>query len=156
MAEENVALTEQIEAEKKESELTDAEQKDKNLQEFLEGLKEDRPDAPTFDQVQAWKAQSGRVKLMMFSDDEVYFIRALKSGEYKAMVQQAQGQGKTPEQQNEILQDMVVCKATLWPVVDRTEMGALFAGTKDSLYTAVMQASNFLTPQEASMMVTEI
>jgi hypothetical protein len=35
-------------------------------------------------------------------------------------------------------------------------MGALFAGTKDSLHLMIMQASNFITPDEAEVMVREL
>ena len=113
------------------------------------------PGAPDEMIVEAWKKQSGRVRVVAFGPDEVYFYRPLRSAEYKGIVNQVL-QIKDTMQQNELLKEKMVATAILWPKLDASEMGALFAGTKDSLHLMIMQASNFITPDEAEVMVREL
>jgi hypothetical protein len=125
---------------------------------FFKFLSETFDDAPTEETVKQWKAQSGRVKTVSFGDDEVYFFRPLKAAEYKGLIQQitSQGGATTTEQQNDLLKERVVVAGVLWPRVNQAEMGGLHAGTTDSLYTMIMQASNFLTPEEAAVLVQDL
>lgn len=111
--------------------------------------------APDEAQVEAWKKQCGRVRVVAFGPDEVYFFRPLRSNEYRGIVQQVLTI-KDVQQQNELLKEKMVSSSILWPKLDPTEMGALFAGTKDSLHLMIMQASNFITPEEAEVMVREL
>lgn len=113
------------------------------------------PGAPDDAMVEAWKKQCGRVRVVAFGPDEVYFFRALRSAEYKGAINQVLTI-KDTQQQNELLKEKMVAMAVLWPKLDQTEMGALFAGTKDSLHLMIMQASNFITPDEAEVMVREL
>jgi hypothetical protein len=113
------------------------------------------PGAPDEAMVEAWKKQTGRIRVVAFGPDEVYFFRPLRSNEYKGMVQQAMV-AKDAQQQNEILKEKMVSAAILWPKLDPTEMGALFAGTKDSLHLMIMSASNFVTQDELELLVREL
>jgi hypothetical protein len=113
------------------------------------------PSAPDEATVEAWKKQCGRVRVVSFGPDELYFFRALRSAEYKGMISQVITI-KDVQQQNELLKEKMVAMSVLWPKLDQTEMGALFAGTKDSLHLMIMQASNFITPDEAEVMVREL
>jgi hypothetical protein len=111
--------------------------------------------APDEAMVEAWKKQCGRTRVVAFGPDEVYFFRPARSNEYRGIVQQVLGV-KDVSQQNELLKEKLVAACVLWPKLDQTEMGALFAGTKDSLHLMIMQASNFITPEEAEVMVREL
>lgn len=113
------------------------------------------PSAPDEERIEAWKKQAGRIRVVAFSPDEVYMFRPLRASEYKGMIQQVMNI-KDVQQQNEALKDKMVSTAILWPKIDPTEMGALFAGTKDSLHMMIMQASNFVTPEQAEVMVREL
>lgn len=134
------------------AELTEAEKKTAWFQELRKNF---GPTAPDEAIVEAWKKQAGRVRVVPFGVDEVYFFRPLRSAEYKSIVQQVMAV-KDVSQQNELLKEKMVATAVLWPKMDPTTMGALFAGTKDSLHLMIMQASNFITPDEAEVMVREL
>jgi len=113
------------------------------------------PGAPDEAIVEAWKKSSGRVRVAAFTIDEIYFYRPLRSTEYKGLIAQVMNI-KGQVEQNELLKEKMVAAAVLWPRLDASEMGALFAGTKDSLHLMIMQASNFVTQEEAELMVREL
>lgn len=121
---------------------------------FKELKKNFGPSAPDESQVDAWKQSVGRVRVVAFGTDQVYFFRPLRAAEYRGMVQQVQSVDRL--QQDDLLKEKIVAAAVLWPKIDPTEMGALYAGTKDSLHLMIMQASNFVTPDEAELMVREL
>lgn len=111
--------------------------------------------APTKQWVEQTKKQCGRVRMIAFGPDDIYFYRGLRGAEYKGMVQQALA-SKSPEQQMEILKDRVLAAAVLWPKLDPTEFGSLYAGTKDALFELIREASNFITPESAAVLVREL
>lgn len=121
-------------------------------EQFLLDLKKSFPNAPDKSQVDIWKASAGRIRVAPFNEDEVYILRAVKSAEYKGMIEQARTSGN-PDQ---FLKELVVMKCVLWPRQDTSTIADMYAGTIDTLYTIVMQSSNFLTASEVAMLVREL
>ena len=110
--------------------------------------------APTEDQVNAWKAQCGRVRFVWLSDTEVYFIRPIKRAEYKGIVE-AVGptSGADPDG---FMRERIVSQCVLWPKMDPSQMADSFAGTIETLYAAIMEASNFLNQEALFTVVREL
>jgi hypothetical protein len=117
-------------------------------------LKTFGPTAPSADKVNEWKATYGRVRFLPLSDTEVYFIRPVKRSEYKVMVAAAQAAGG--EDPDTFLRESLVAKCVLWPQLDTAQFSAGFAGTIDSLWTIIMDASNFLSQEALFTVVREL
>lgn len=144
MADENNAAPEQAEP-------TKEQQEDKMYAYLLETFGDQ---APTADTVAGWKNTYRRVRLLPLSDEEVYFIRPIKRNEYKALLNTAQTSGG--EDQETFLREAIVAKCVLWPKMDTAQFADGFAGTIDSIYTIVMDASNFVSQEALFTVVREL
>lgn len=141
--------------EKKEVVLTE-EQKEKiardKMYEFLQ--EKFGPTAPNAEKVEEWKARYRRVRFVPFGEDEIYFIRPIKRSEYKALVSTAQASGG--EDAEVFLQDRIVSQCVLWPVMDTAQFADGLGGTAPSLYTAIMDASNFISQDALFSVIREL
>jgi len=116
--------------------------------------------APDKEKVAAWKNRYRRVRLLPLSDEEVYLIRPIKRNEYKALLLDAAP--KNPEAANaqseieNFLRERIVSTCVLWPKLDTAQFADTFAGTVDSLYTVIMDASNFISQEALFTVVREL
>ena len=122
---------------------------------LYDGLKEQFGErAPNEQQVEAWKAQSGRVRFLYLNDDEVYFFRPIKRAEYKGIVESLQQAGG--QDNDGFMRERLVSLCVLWPKMDPAQMADSFAGTIETLYSAIMEASNFINPEQLFTIVREL
>ena len=140
-------------------ETVEVEQTEEETQEeqFYGTLKEQFGDsAPSKSDVDLWKAQSGRVRLVPFADNEVYFIRPIKRSEYRGLIQTLGSVSGENTQNEDLLREHVVTKCTLWPSLKTEQFAGMPAGTLESLYDAIMDASNFMSQQMLMTLVREL
>jgi len=110
--------------------------------------------APNAEKVAEWKQRYRRVRLLPLSDDEVYFVRAIKRSEYKAILKSSQASGS--DDVETFLRERIVSACTLWPVMDAAQFDDGFAGTIDDLYQVIMDASNFVSQEALFTVVREL
>ena len=140
---------EQEEVKEETVDITPEEQMAANLQ----GLLANFPGAPDKVQIDAWKAQYRDVFVSGFSDTEIYLWRAINRPEYVKIQKKVQVPN-TPIDQYQ-LEELVCETCTLWK--STTESWAEGkAGTPNALSEQIMQNSNFLAPQLASMLVVKL
>lgn len=124
--------------------------------EFVAALRERFPDAPTYEKLDEWKRGIGRVRFFPFSDDEIYFFRPFRNAEFKGWVQSLQQTAQSnPAVAEELLKERILSACILWPPRAPEDISTMFAGTIDTLVDQIREASNFIAPQEAAMMVGE-
>lgn len=111
-------------------------------------------DAPNAETVEGWKQKYKRVRLMPFSDEEVYFVRPIKRNEYKALLKTAQAGGG--EDTETFLRERIVAACVLWPLMDTAQFADSYAGTIDAIYQIIMDASNFVSQEALFTVVREL
>ena len=111
------------------------------------------PNAPSQDQITEWKKQHGDVFVSGFSETEVYIWRPVTRPEY-IKIQTRLQEPNSPINQFQL--EEIVCETcVLWKSVDVAwDKGK--AGTPQALSEQIMQNSNFLSPQAASMLVVKL
>jgi len=112
------------------------------------------PTAPDAAKVEEWKGRYRRVRLLPLSDSEVYFVRAIKRSEYKALLKAAQASGSSDVEN--FLRERIVAACVLWPVMDAVQFDDGLAGTIDALYQIIMDASNFVSQEALFTVVREL
>jgi hypothetical protein len=118
------------------------------LVKLLEGL----PGAPDKATVEAWKAGYGEVFVSGFSPTELYVFRPLSRKEHRTMqMTLAQANG---EIDNFRYEEMVCEACVLFPL--NVDWNKTKGGTASSLFEQILQNSNFLNPQQASMLVVKL
>lgn len=140
-----------------------------DLRSIVAGL----PDAPDQAQLDRWKAQFGNIYVSGFSETELYIWRALNRVEYKEMqiaqqLEAALTQMSEKPDEAEVSQkvtsaidsefeheEKLVAGCLLWPKLTVEEL-RVKAGTVPSLLEQITQNSNFLSPQQASMLVMRL
>ena len=131
------------------TEPTQEEQMAENLQTLLANF----PGSPDQTQIDAWKAQYGEVFVSGFSDTEIYLWRTITRPEYIALQKKLQVPGVPIDPFK--LEDGVCDVCVLWKSTTTTwDEGK--AGTPNALSEQIMQNSNFLNPQAASMLVVKL
>jgi hypothetical protein len=133
----------------------------------------DLPDAPSQVTIDGWKAKYGNVFVSGFSETEVYIWRAINRAEYKKMqiAQQIEAAtiqlGENPSKEEVATkvssavdaefdrEDQMVSQCLLWPKLTPEEL-SVKAGTVPSLMEQISQNSNFLTAQQASILVMRL
>jgi hypothetical protein len=136
---------------KKKEEVVEEEEKTEEApEEELKGYLRNLKDGPTEKQIELWKAQHKEVYVLGFSETELYVWRPVLRGEYSTLQEQAQKEGLDQNQSELMLADM--CK--LYPGTVDWEKGK--AGTISTLVEQIMLRSNFLAPQHAAMLVTQL
>lgn len=139
-------MTEEVQEPKKEEQEVEAGQ---NLAQALKEFE----DAPSQDQIESWKAQHGDVFVSGFSSEEIFIWRAVSRPEWVNLQEMA----ANPESGvNQFVFEEMVCETcVLWRSV-KVPWNEGKAGTPSSLQEQILQNSNFLTPQAASMLVQKL
>jgi hypothetical protein len=148
MSEEQVA-TEATTEEAAGQDQTQEEQMAANLQNMLKRF----PDAPAQVQIDAWKAKHSEVFVSGFSDSEIYLWRAITRPEYIKIQKELQEPNAPVDQFR--LEELVCETCVLWKSI-KTSWAEGKAGTPNALSEQIMQNSNFLAPQQASMLVVRL
>ncbi len=120
-----------------------------NLQQLLSTF----DGAPDQAQINAWKKQYKEVFVSGFSDSEVYLWRTITRPEY-VQVQKKIQEPNSPIDQYK-LEEMVCETCVLWKSTEESWAEGK-AGTPNALSEQIMQNSNFLSPQAASMLVVKL
>src|SRR5579863_2839133 len=139
----------------------------------LRSLIKDLPDAPDQVQLDKWKAQFGNIYVSGFSETELFIWRPLNRVEYKQLqiAQQIEaainqlGDKATPDEVKSKVttaidaefkrEEKLVSQCLLWPKLTPEEL-AQKAGTVPSLLEQITANSNFLSPQQASLLVMRL
>ena len=144
-------MTEEIKEAPEQAEETEEQARAK----MYEFLKENfGPEAPDATKVEEWKRRYRRVRLLPLSDEEVYFVRAIKRNEYKSLLKSAQASGSSDVEN--FLRERIVAACVLWPVMDAVQFDDGFAGTIDAIYQIIMDASNFVSQEALFQVVREL
>jgi len=117
----------------------------------LPSLLKKHKDAPEQSQIDAWKAKFDDVYVSGFSEEDLYIWRAISRQEFINLQLTAQENQMTQWQMEEATCEICI----LWP----EDVGAKLqkkAGTAGTLSEQIMQNSNFLAPQAASMLVAKL
>jgi hypothetical protein len=109
--------------------------------------------APTQEQIEQWKMRFGDVFVSGFSETELFVWRPLTRPEWINL----QITASNPEANitHYKLEEMVCDTCVLWKSITRTWADGK-AGTPTSLHEQILQNSNFLTPQAASLLVAKL
>jgi hypothetical protein len=108
-------------------------------------------DKPSDAQIEEWKKQFGKVYTIGLNEDEYFLFRPLRRLEWRNLLK------ALAKQTDEMKKKEAICqRAVLWPTMSPDSMSRLPAGTPDTLYEMVLQASNFLVPQEALACVRKL
>ena|SRR5258706_13319794 len=139
----------------------------------LKSLLKDLPNAPDQSIIDGWKVKYGNIYMSGFDENEIYIWRALNRSEYKQMQIEQQIQAATNQLSENATKEEVTAKVTaaitgdfareekivatclLWPKLTVEEL-AMKAGTVPSLLEQVTQNSNFLSAQQASLLVIKL
>lgn len=119
----------------------------------LQGLLANFPGAPDKSAIDAWKAQYNDVFVSGFSDNEIYIWRSITRPEYVRIQKRAQEPGSPVDQYQ--LEESVCEVCVLWKSTKEAWAEGK-AGTPNALSEQIMQNSNFLNPQAASMLVVKL
>jgi len=107
---------------------------------------------PSDKQIEDWKGQHGKVFTVGLDTDEYYVFRSLRRQEWRNLMKVL---AKYEDEMKK--KEHVVARAVLWPDLKVSgAMARLSAGTPDTIYELVLQASNFLMPQEALTLVRKL
>ena len=124
-------------------------QPQKGLADFLR----DFPTAPSQEQIEKWKTQFGDVYVSGFSETELYIWRAIRRSEWVSLQSRATDPDKKMDQYG--FEEAVCEIAVLWKSV-AVSFSDGKAGVPTSLQEQILQNSNFLSPQAASMLVAKL
>lgn len=153
---ENMIAAEQPEPEGLEEEAVPLhEEMQRDILQLLAG----REDAPSDDQILAWKEQHGEdaIQLLGLDKSNVYIYTHLTVSQWdkiQTLIQKVQG---TPMAQNveRMIRDQVIRSAVLWPRLPN-DLGTMRAGLPDTIYQLVLIHSYFLSPQQAMTLTTQL
>jgi len=140
---------EQVAAVIEEEEKTPEQEKAAELPTMLKGLE----GAPSTEQIETWKAQHGDVFVSGFSEQELFVWRTITRPEF-VQLQQAAADPQAGIDQFRF-EELVCNTCTLWKSV-KTDWNTGKAGTPATLHEQIMQNSNFMPPQMASMLVAKL
>ena len=117
-------------------------------------------DAPTANEINAWKERYGKsgIHVMAFGEGEVYIYHHLTRGEWKKIreIMNRLKESQEPDEVEERLKEKVVVHCVLWPSIDPEWLDYCKAGVVDSLYQMILLNSGFLTPQQAMLLTTRL
>jgi len=133
------------------------EEKAKDPLEFIYALE----GAPDKKQIDDWKVKFGAVYFSGFSEEEIFIWRAITRAEYKKLQIESQ---KIAEMKDQVeaanaqmtSEESIVAMCLLWPKKTVEELVADKGGTVPTLLEQIMQNSNFMSPQQASMLVVKL
>jgi len=123
----------------------------KQVEEELTAHLDKLPDVPSTEQRELWKTEYGEIFASGFSPTEMYIFRPLSRPEYVKI--QTMSQNPEVEMDQFKLEETICNTCVLYPaILDLNKK----AGTAPSLSEQIMQNSNFLSPQAASVLVIKL
>lgn len=136
--------------------ITPAEQMRVDILSMLSG----HPDAPSEDQIEAWKAKVGQdgLQVIAFDRTNVFIFTHLTLRQWERIqeiMQEAQKSGQGADLQKK-LRDTVVRSAVLWPRLQPEWFDTARAGLPDTLYELILVNSYFLSTQQAMTLTTQL
>lgn len=134
-------------------------EEEKGIKDYLEEV----PGKPTNQQIEEWKAEHGDIFVSGFSESEMYIWRPVQRKEWVHLQTEFQGAVlKAQEAQNASmmptqfeLEEEVLDLCLIWKSKE-VEWAKSKGGTVSSLYEQIMQKSNFVNPQGASLLVAKL
>jgi hypothetical protein len=122
-------------------------------------LLENRPDAPSANQIKIWKDEYGQsgIHVMAFGQDDVYVYHHLTRKQWRTIKEIMSK--LDPEQSDEVeekLKEKVCLGCVLYPKLDTRWVENCKAGVVDSLYQMILLNSGFLTPQQAMLLTAQL
>ena len=120
-----------------------------------------RPNAPSAEQIAAWKQKYGQtgVQVLALGEEDVYVFTYLRRSQMKsiqdATIKQSQieGMAKDPE---EYMSEQVLKQCVLWPKLGVNFWYGSRAGVIPTLYQVIMLHSYHLTPQQAMVLTAQL
>ena len=115
------------------------------------------PNAPNQVDIEKWKEKFGEIFVSGFSETELFIWRPLQRGEYVALQKKLR---EPPKDQNSEphsdleFEEWVTQTCILWS--SNVQTCVLKGGSVSTLSEQIMQNSNFLAPQVASMLVMKL
>jgi hypothetical protein len=104
------------------------------------------PNAPTAEQIAAWKTEFKSIFASGVSDDEVFIFRPIKRAEFN--------DAKASAANEDEYMKVVVAKVVLW--MSSPESLEEKAGTLEVIIEQIMTNSNFLAPEVAKRLVIKL
>ena len=109
--------------------------------------------APAEASIDQWKKQFGDVFVSGFSETEIYVWRPVRRPEFVKIQTKMQDPNESMDQFQ--LEEMICETCVLWKSVS-VPWNEGKAGTPQSLSEQIMQNSNFMSPQAASVLVAKL
>jgi hypothetical protein len=118
------------------------------------------PDAPSAEQIDAWKEKVGvdGLQAVAFDRGNVFVFTHLTVSQWERIqeiMQSAQNNAQAQDLQRK-LRDTVVRSAVVWPKLDKDWFRTARAGLPDTLYELILVNSYFLTTQQAMTLTTQL
>jgi len=108
-------------------------------------------DAPSPEMIESFKASTGdEVYFIALSAQENFVFRPIRRQEWRTLMNQI---AKLDEYKKT---EAVVAKGVLHPKLSSVNMGALSAGTVETLKEMILRASNFMDPAQAVALVRKL
>ena len=112
---------------------------------------EDMKDKPSEAQIQSFKERTGdEVYFISLSEKENFLFRPIRRQEWRTLMSTI---AKLDDFKKS---EAIVAKGTLHPVLSNVNIGALSAGTVDTLKEVILRASNFMPPDMAVSLVRKL
>lgn len=112
---------------------------------------EEMKDAPTAEMIESFKAATGdEVYFISLSAQENFVFRPIRRQEWRTLMNQI---AKLDEMKKA---EAVVAKGVLHPKLSGANIGALSAGTVETLKEMILRASNFMDPVQAVSLVRKL
>lgn len=107
---------------------------------------------PTEAELEALKAKHGDIYLVSLSEKENFLFRALKRREWSDLMQRFEKAKLTDRQRTE----GIVMAGVVWPVMNQANINILTAGAPETIRNLILEASNFMEPEKAVMLVRKL
>ena len=112
---------------------------------------EDMKDKPTDAQITSFKERTGdEVYFISLSEKENFLFRPIRRQEWRTLM------ATIAKLDDFKKSEAIVAKGTLHPVLSNVNIGALSAGTVDTLKEVILRASNFMPPDMAVSLVRKL
>jgi hypothetical protein len=105
---------------------------------------------PSQEVIDSWKKQFGDVYLMSLGEKMNFIFRPIKRIEWRQLMSKA---GKLTEIQQT---EMIVQKAVVWPVLAAKDVQVLTGGAPEALRDVILEASHFMPPERAMVLVRQL
>ena len=116
----------------------------------LQAMK-DMENAPSDEMIEDFKNRTGdQAYFITLSDKENFVFRPIRRQEWRTLMTNI---AKLDEFKKS---EAIVAKGVLHPVLSNINIGALSAGTVETLKEMILRASNFMTPEEAFRSVRKL